>query len=72
MQQLKNKFRNNALIGYLNINHLRNKVVDLAPIIKDLEPTVLAIAETKLNKSYPDSQFCIDGYYNPKDFRRDK
>lgn len=71
-EQLTNKFRNNPIISYLNINHLRNKIVDLRPIMKDLEPTVLAIAETKLNDSYPSSQFRVDGYYCPSEYRKDR
>ena len=71
-KQLKTKFRNNPIISYLNINHLRNKIVDLGPIMRELEPTVLAIAETKLNDSYPSSQFRVDGYYCPNEYRKDR
>ena len=71
-EKLKNKFRNNPIISYLNINHLRNKIVDLRQIIQDVEPTVLAIAETKLNDSYPNSQFRVDGYYCPSEYRKDR
>ena len=71
-ETLKSKFRNNPIISYLNINHLRNKIVDLRPIMRDLEPTVLAIAETKLNDSYPSSQFRVDGYYCPSEYRKDR
>ena len=59
-------------IGYLNINSLQNKIVDLRSIAHDLDFTLLAIAETKLNQSYPNAQFLIDGYYNPSEFRRDR
>ena len=69
---LKNKFLNNPIISYLNINHLRNKIVDLRPIMTDLQPTVLAIAETKLNDSYPSSQFRVDDYYCPSEYRKDR
>ena len=70
--QLRNKFKNNHFFGYLNINHLRNKVVDLRPLVEDIEPTVLAIAETKLNDSYPSAQFRIDNYYCPNEYRKDR
>ena len=56
----------------MNINHLRNKVVDLRCILKDLEFTYLAIAETKIDDSFPSTQFNIDGYLSPKEFRRDR
>ena len=67
----KKKFKN-PKIGYLNINTLQNKIVDLKLIAKDIDFTFLAIAETKLNDSYPSAQFIIDGYYDPKEFRRDR
>ena len=70
--KLKSKFRNNSIISFLNINHLRNKIVDLRPIMRDIEPTILAIGETKLNSSYPSSQFRVDGYYCPSEFRKDR
>tara|TARA_B110001454_G_C12716814_1_gene432912 strand:- start:83 stop:3097 length:3015 start_codon:yes stop_codon:yes gene_type:complete len=65
------KFKHPKL-GYLNINTLQNKIVDLRSIIHDLDLTFLAIAETKLNESYPNAQFFIDGYNNLQDFRRDR
>ena len=51
---------------------MQNKVVDLRSIVRDIDFTFLAIAETKLNDSYPSAQFLIDGYYNPNEFRRDR
>ena len=58
-------------ISYLNINSLRNKITDLKQIICDIQPTILTISETKLDKSFPNAQFLIDGYYNPGEFRKD-
>ena len=56
----------------MNINHLKNKIVDLRPIIEDLDFTFLAIAETKLNNTLTSAQFRIDNYYCPEEFRRDR
>jgi len=67
----KKKFKN-PKIGYLNINTLQNKIVDLQSIAHDIDFTFLAVAETKLNDSYPSAQFFIDGYYSPHEFRRDR
>ena len=72
LQTLRRKFLKNALIGYLNINYLKNKIVDLRPIVQDLDFTFLAIAETKLNNVLKSAQFRIDGYYCPDEFRRDR
>ena len=41
----KKKFKN-PKIGYLNINTLQNKIVDLRSIAQDIDFTFLAIAET--------------------------
>ena len=53
---IKMKYKN-PKIGYLNINILQNKIVDLRSIIHDIDFTFLAIAETKLNDSYTSAQF---------------
>ena len=66
------KQMNNPLLGYLNINHLRNKIVELRPVIQDLEFTILAIAETKLDDSFSSAQFRVNGYYCPSEFRKDR
>ena len=66
------KNHKNQKIGYININHLRNKIVDLRSIIHDIDFTFLAVAETKINESFPNAQFQIDGYYCPGEFRRDR
>ena len=72
MHELKIKNRNNPLISYLNVKHLRNKVIELRPVVQDLEPIILAIAETKLNDSFPSAQFRIDGYCCPQEYRKDR
>ena len=72
MQSLSRKNNKNPIIGYLNINHLRNKVIDLRPIIQDVDFHFLAIAETKFDDSYPSAQFQIDGYLNTFEFRKDR
>ena len=56
------KFLYNPLIAYLNINCLRNNVIDLGEILKDLPLEYLVISETKLDESFPDSQFKLNGY----------
>ena len=53
---------NNPLIGYLNINSLRNKIVDLREIILGLSLDYLVLSETKIDESFPTAQFYIKGY----------
>ena len=56
------KFLHDPLIAYLNINSLRNKVTDLGEILKDLLLDYLVISETKLDESFPNAQFKLNGY----------
>ena len=72
LEEICKKNRNNPKILYLNINHIRNKVVDLRCILNDVEFTYLAISETKIDDSFPSTQFKIDGYVCPKEFRKDR
>ena len=55
---------NRVLIGSLNINSLASKIDDLRIII-DKNLDILTIQETKLDSSFPDSQFSINGFKNP-------
>ena len=56
------KYVNNPLIGYLNINSLRNKIVDLREIILELSLDYLVLSETKVEESFLIAQFYIKGY----------
>ena len=62
LQNDRLKFLHNPRIAYLNINSLRNKVIDLGEILKDLPLDYLVISETKLDGSFPSSQFKLNGY----------
>jgi len=42
-------------LGYLNINSIRNKFIALRSVLDD-DMDVLAIAETKIDESFPTSQ----------------
>ena len=60
---------NNVIIGQLNINSLRNKFCFLKEIIHG-KIDILVLTETKLDSTFPESQFCIPGYKIP--YRRDR
>ena len=47
---------------YRNINSLRYKVVDLRTLLSKFLPYYFVLAETKLDESFPNSQFVIDQY----------
>ena len=60
-----------AIIGYLNINHFENKVINFREICHQAPTDIICADETQLDSSYHDSQFYIDGYqFSP--FRKDK
>ena len=50
------------MIDYLNINSLQNKLTDLKVILKYLSLDYFILSETKLDESFPNAQFNLDGY----------
>ena len=58
-----------VIIGYLNINSVRNKF-DALKEIASQSLDVLMIAETKLDATFPTGQFAIEGFAAP--FRLDR
>ena len=62
LQNGRLQFLHNPLIACSNINSLRNKVIDLGEILEDLPLDYLVISETKLDESFPNSQFKLNEY----------
>ena len=62
LQEDRLKHRKNPLIGYLNINSLRNKINDLRLIMKTLSLDYLILSKNEIDESFPTSQFNIEGY----------
>ena len=60
---------NKLIFGQLNINSLRNKFDMVSELIKGFVD-VFMISETKLDDSFPEGQFFIEGYHTP--FRYDR
>ena len=56
------KLNENPLLGYLNINSLRNKIIDLREIIHYLNLDYFVLSETKIDSSFPSAQFAINNY----------
>ena len=56
------KYCANPLIGYLNINSLRNKIIDVWEVIGKLSFDYFVISGTKLDESFPSAQFNISDY----------
>ena len=57
------------VIGYVNVNSIRNKFQGLVEIVNG-NFDMLMIVETKLYSSFPDEQFSMHGYCKP--FRLDR
>ena len=69
LKRIKVSNVNRLIIGQLNINSLRNKIEALKLIMMH-NIDILIITETKLNETFPNAQFHIDGYAPP--FRVDR
>ena len=62
LQDLRLQLRKNPLIGYLNVNRLKNKISDLRVLLHDLQLEYFVICGTKLDGSFPSAQFAIESY----------
>ena len=69
LKEYRTKNSENLIIGSLNINSLRNKVDQLRLLVKDTID-ILIIQETKLDETFPDGQFMIEGFM--PQIRRDR
>ena len=67
---LRIKYHNNPLVCFLNINIIRNKVVDLRTVMERCLPDLLVVIETKLNETFKTKTLLVNGYKTP--IRRDR
>ena len=58
-----------AFIVHLNINSIQNKFEELKLLNSSLRSHVIVISETKIDSSYPNSQFNLPGYHM---YRKDR
>ena len=69
LKQLRNQNPHRIIIGHLNINSIRNKFESLVTFVGN-NLDILMISETKIDDSFPESQFLIEGFSKP--FRLDR
>ena len=69
--KLRKVYPNNPILAYLNIDSLKEKIIYLRDIISTSKIHILCIDDTKLDTSFPDRQFNIDGYLFPL-FKKDR
>ena len=62
MHKLELKYPRNPLIGYPNINSIRNKIIDVRKMIGRLQLVYFVISRTKLESSISSAQFHIGDY----------
>ena len=64
LDEIRTKYVKNLISGHLNINSLVNKFDALSFMIKD-KLDIFVLVETKLDDSFPDKQFYIEGFRKP-------
>ena len=69
LNEIRKRNFNQVIIAHLNVNSYANKFDAIKTIIKN-NLDIIIFSETKLDDSYPTSQFIIDGYSKP--FRLDR
>ena len=62
--------RIDLLLCHQNINSIQNKFEELKDIVVKSLVQILAVSETKIDVSYPHSQFLIPGYYLHRNDRK--
>ena len=62
LRKLRLQYPGNPLIGYLRINSLRNKIIDIREMAGRLQLDYFVMSETKLDSSFPSAQFHIVDY----------
>ena len=67
--EVRKNYINNIILAHININSIRNKFEMLCEYIRG-NVDLLLISETKIDESFPSSQFHIPGFSTP--FRRDR
>ena len=72
MYENRLKHPRNPLIGYLNINSLRNNIVDAREVFGKLQLDHFVLSETKLDDSFPSAKFYIENFTLNTRNRRDR
>ena len=65
LMKTRKTYEKNPIIGYLNIDSLRSKILSLKEILHKASIDILCIDETKLDETFPNAQFMIENYQFP-------
>ena len=64
LKNLRISYPNNIIIGHLNMNSIRNKFEMLSSSVAQYVD-ILMLSETKLDSTFPSTQFLINGFSVP-------
>ena len=67
LRSLRSSNPKNVVLSYINVNSIRNKLNDLKNVVFN-NVDLVCIAETKLDESFPESQFVCAGFKKPYRF----
>ena len=56
------KFKSNFIFAHVNINSYRHKFAQIQDLLRKISVDLLAISETKLDDTFPNAQFYVDGF----------
>ena len=59
---LRQKDCRKLLLFHLNVNSIQNKFEEVKILVNELKAQVVFLTETKIDSSYPNTQFQIDGF----------
>ena len=66
LEHLRNENPYRVIIGHININSIRNKFESLVKYVGN-NLDILMVSEIKLDDTFPESQFLIEGFSTPID-----
>ena len=69
LNEVRRKYSNKIILAHININSIRNKFEMLCEFIHG-NIDILLISETKIDDSFPTSQFMIPGFTTPFRYNR--
>ena len=69
LDTLRTKYPRNIFIAHLNVNSIRYKFYEIHDILNGNRIDIFGLSETKIDASFTDAQFCIEGF---KLYRQDR
>ena len=64
LKHLRNENPYRVIIGHININSIINKFESLVKYVKN-NLDILMVSETKIDATFPESQFLMEGFSTP-------